>query len=1401
MAGCAALLQYNLQPLFDKVDSQISAGQTVVMDNQMRAQTLDSLLVEGDYVPDAKDAAFISRWYQRRLKEESLPFLDKMMSDPFRIPADSVLRYGGESLNTRLKTDLVALGQDDDWAAVSAEKLTSHFGEENDSTATIKVRVENEEHFQSSSGDVEPEVSGIIVRLNEHIVQSGVPSAELAFSDDIRIVGYAVTDKSGDAMFTVPKGHYYSVLPIRKGYRYGNAQGTETGALSDDLGTLTFKQKEHRVRAFSPYIYQQLRKNQAIIVRTPEQFNKTLWGGVIIFIASWFVVFVCLGIMDKRHKLVTDTLIPLSLMALTGLGLLTLYGTMRPLSDTFYAQKMVWFIAVGCLLMVLISRLNVLKIFQKYRSLWQGKMRIGDSTVHSISYGYPFLIGAVILMVLLRFFGTGPTDSDARVNLIFFQPAEVVKYLIVIFMAIFFVVKGDVIRTFGARMTHLARRRHWVIVSVVVLAIITVSVLFLGLLKDMGPALVILASFILLYSVVRRDFPMLMVGIISYMVIVGATYMLTPSMPIRVCAVASWFALWILFGLFKSKTVYESAIFFNVLISMFLVGGYLIKPLLPNMAIRLFNRTNMAWSGIFDNAIPHGDQIAQGVWGMATGGFSGMGPGGGSSYLIPAGHTDLILSSLGEQFGWIGIILAMICFFVLITHTTSAAQYSGHKFTLYLCLGIGFITGVQFLFIALGSVGAIPLSGVPMPLMSYSGTSVIMALSAYGVVLSISRHRGSREALRSFVESKPEQRRPHADKLPVDFAVKEAKSLSRSLFAGMLLFFIGIFAVICFATYYQLIDRKNILLRPAITSTDKGLRVLSYNPRINQVIERLDRGNLYDRNGVLLATDDRTELTREQDQLFKSGADPEHMQNISRKLIRRYYPFGGDLVFITGDINRADVYTNFGSIPMGYLAENTNETALRGFDTHPHIVTLNSEKYKYNRFLDPAQNVALRYREKDYSVLLPALNQPLYRNDFITEFNASRQQRDLKLSVDAKLQTKLRQNIETHIKSNPQLNGLEYLRASVVVLDATNGELLSSANYPVAVTDSIERLREMGLYTRGGAPSEWRFGAPVTERDLGMTYQTAPGSTAKVITALAALRKLGTSAADIGFDIYPSMTVEPPSSEPNHGYPNKNRNGGALTYLEDAIKYSSNCYFIMLANEKDLYQDMGEIYWLTGISLANKRPYFFTQNEATEQLKTEFNKVINRFKTNGLKDYNHYMKRITPSEVWDTKSRRERMSSIQEFTGIAWGQSQLDASPLNMARVASIVVNRGQFRPTQYLLTHTDAETTKVADAESVAILANAMEQEADKWIEAGVLPASLKGKFGGKTGTPMRALRGTTIMNDGWYICYILGSGGKHNLAIALRLERLPDKTISTEAVHAVADAVLPALKGCGYI
>ena len=62
------------------------------------------------------------------------------------------------------------------------------------------------------------------------------------------------------------------------------------------------------------------------------------------------------------------------------------------------------------------------------------------------------------------------------------------------------------------------------------------------------------------------------------------------------------------------------------------------------------------WRSPWDNAVRGGDQVAQGLWGLAAGAVSGTGAGLGHTRFVPEGHTDLVLAAIGEELGLVGLL-------------------------------------------------------------------------------------------------------------------------------------------------------------------------------------------------------------------------------------------------------------------------------------------------------------------------------------------------------------------------------------------------------------------------------------------------------------------------------------------------------------------------------------------------------------------------------------------------------------------------------------------------------------------------------------------------------------------------------------------------------------------------
>lgn len=206
-----------------------------------------------------------------------------------------------------------------------------------------------------------------------------------------------------------------------------------------------------------------------------------------------------------------------------------------------------------------------------------------------------------------------------------------------------------------------------------------------------------------------------------------------------------YFAIYI-FMLFLTK-IDGKKISMTVLIGMALVGvsfyylsriedlsdkGYKVR--------RIVSYLNGLLYGEYDNAI--GYQVGQALVAFGNGGIWGVGYGNGVqkySY-IPEIRTDFISTCFGEEFGLIGLVFLFICFLTLFNLIKRIGMESSDYFGKYLAMGIaGYIMTQVFINIFVAT-GLLPVFGIPMPLFSYGGTSIITILFSLGIVMNINKN-------------------------------------------------------------------------------------------------------------------------------------------------------------------------------------------------------------------------------------------------------------------------------------------------------------------------------------------------------------------------------------------------------------------------------------------------------------------------------------------------------------------------------------------------------------------------------------------------------------------------------------------------------------------------------------
>jgi cell division protein FtsW len=135
-----------------------------------------------------------------------------------------------------------------------------------------------------------------------------------------------------------------------------------------------------------------------------------------------------------------------------------------------------------------------------------------------------------------------------------------------------------------------------------------------------------------------------------------------------------------------------------------------------------------------------GFQIVQSLLAFGNGGVAGVGPGASKQklFFLPEAHTDFVFAVIGEEFGFIGCIAVLGCFGILLWHGMAVAGRSQTLFARYLAAGITSMVVLQAVMNVAVVVGFLPTKGLPLPFVSYGGSSLVVTHVSVGILLGIS---------------------------------------------------------------------------------------------------------------------------------------------------------------------------------------------------------------------------------------------------------------------------------------------------------------------------------------------------------------------------------------------------------------------------------------------------------------------------------------------------------------------------------------------------------------------------------------------------------------------------------------------------------------------------------------
>jgi len=134
-------------------------------------------------------------------------------------------------------------------------------------------------------------------------------------------------------------------------------------------------------------------------------------------------------------------------------------------------------------------------------------------------------------------------------------------------------------------------------------------------------------------------------------------------------------------------------------------------------------------------------QLIQSLYALGSGGIFGVGLGNSrqKALFMPEPHNDFIFAIIGEELGLIGCIVIVLIFMFLVIKGISIAIKSRDNYGFLLAVGIISVIAIQAIINIAVVSGSMPVTGVPMPFISYGGTSLVFNLGAMGILLNISR--------------------------------------------------------------------------------------------------------------------------------------------------------------------------------------------------------------------------------------------------------------------------------------------------------------------------------------------------------------------------------------------------------------------------------------------------------------------------------------------------------------------------------------------------------------------------------------------------------------------------------------------------------------------------------------
>ena len=179
-------------------------------------------------------------------------------------------------------------------------------------------------------------------------------------------------------------------------------------------------------------------------------------------------------------------------------------------------------------------------------------------------------------------------------------------------------------------------------------------------------------------------------------------------------------------------------------VRFFLIGALAMLPLLAALMLSADYRRARLLSFLHPEAdrLGAGFQAIQSLIAVGAGGWFGNGVGGGRQklFFLPYPHTDFIFAIVGEELGFVGSVAMVICFSLVAWRGLRAARRAPEPFAAFLAAGATAMIVVQAAINLSVVLALVPTKGIPLPFVSYGGSSLVASWIAGGLILNISQH-------------------------------------------------------------------------------------------------------------------------------------------------------------------------------------------------------------------------------------------------------------------------------------------------------------------------------------------------------------------------------------------------------------------------------------------------------------------------------------------------------------------------------------------------------------------------------------------------------------------------------------------------------------------------------------